>query len=347
MEEAKSDNRDNKLEANLQTEVTQLILMLPDLLSILFGKKLSPDVRQQLSDFTKMALPQTTEFLGELAAIQTIENKPSQFIALYKAADVFLRSVITDVPSDKLALDYLIENLEARTTLPPAGYLAETSYVEYRRLLSELAQEVCSKTPRPKVHEYLDSVYSAHDDMLSVGQSFVIKLPNQYKALTKVRKHFTRKAAEQYIAIYGELAGQFEKGIAIVVGLIELLQNHSPKYLSIRKRRLATNLKKVEQSSCSILASNFDRSMRNAMMHGTRFFNPVKNSVQFYGPGKKRAWELTYREIARKTKELSALVLALHQLPTILAIEQLRSFKGFVRRLEGQEPNFDSPTESR
>lgn len=338
MEEAKSDNHDNELEANLQTEVKQFLLILPDVLSKLFVKKLSPDVFQQLSDFAKMALPKTTKFMGELETIQTIESKPSRFIALYKAADAFLRSFLPDVPADKSALDYLIEDLQGRIALTPAGYLVETSYVEYRRLLSKLAQEVCSKTPAPKVHEYLDSVYSVHDDMLSVGQSFVIKLPSQHKALAKVRRRFTRRAAENHITIYGELAGYFEKGIAIVAGLIELLHDHSQKYLSIRRRGLATNLKTVEQSIYSILASNFDILMRNSIAHKSYIFNPTQNTVQFPDPVSNRTCELAYREIATKTKELSALVLALNQLTLILAVEQLRSFKGFVRRLEEQEP---------
>jgi len=346
VEEAKSNNRDKKLEADSQIEAEQLLLVLPNLLSILFGKTISPDVRQMISNFTEMALPKTTAFFGEVEEIKTTEDKPRQFIALNKVSSVFIRSIIPDVPEDKSALDYLIENLEPKTTVPPAGYLAETSYIEYRRLLSEIAQEVCSKITFTKTQEYLDSVYSAHEDILSTGQSVVTKLPIQHKVLNKARMRFTKKATESHIKIYDELAGQFEKGVAIVAGLLELLHGQSPEYLNIRKRGLANNLKKVEQSGYSILASNFDKLIRNAIAHKSYVFNPTKKTVQFSDSLSGHTRELTYREIAAITKELSALVLALNQLPTIISIEQLRDFKEMARRLEEQEPNFNGLTES-
>jgi len=318
----------NVPEIDWEATFSQLVEAMPGVLSVLLGKKLSPGILSQLSEIEK-SIPESLASLRELKSLQAIKDKSVRNAELSRVADKFLKSIISDIHPDKLGIDYLIERLEAQA-VPPAmlGYLVETSYLASAKTLDDLIESIYSAGLARKLDEFLESFdKDSRQAILAVGQLIAIKLPRSYKLLAKPRTRHTRKAAQDYISIYGDLTGLLEKGLPLVVGLVELLQGKKPSYSEIAKRTLAKNIKVVRVSSYSNLGPNFDvRLIRNAIAHKSFYLDPVNRKVKFDDPISGQTKELSYRELARQTKELSALVLILHQVRFKLLLAQLRNF---------------------
>lgn len=308
----------------------QLMKIMPDTFSTLFGKVIPSSLNQQLLDMEKEFTPVLTGLQNELNALQKAGNSPSPKYFYYQLLDPLLKSIAKDIPRDCLAIDYIIDYLTPKKDLPEDSYLLETSYLKYMDAINEVSKEVVSNVNMLEIDAYLDLVFSYQNDVMTVGQSLINDFPKYYKVLSKPRKYFTKKQAEHDIALYDNLASQYEKGIAVLVGIIELISGNKREYLKIRRRRLANNLKTVGSSKYSLLATGFDKSIRNALAHGSKFINPLKKTVKFYDPIENYSSELTYKEVREKAKELSALTIAIYRLPVIIKVEELRKFKEMI-----------------
>jgi hypothetical protein len=135
---------------------------------------------------------------------------------------------------------------------------------------------------------------------------------------------------EKCISIYDELAGVYEKEIAFILGLIKLSQGKTPKYSIIRKKPLAIKVKYLKASDYEILAGDFDVFIRNAKAHKTYLVNISKRRIEFYPlSGKGQPQIVTYREMAKKTTDLSALVVVMSQIRGMCLIEFLRKLENY------------------
>lgn len=314
-----SEGDDNDLGA----AIVQLMTALPNVLSTLLGKPISRELRAQIADITKNVAPvaaRVRELRSRLSAIPPPGGEASDLRTVRSTFDQLLKSLVPDIPRDTLAIDYLIEHLDQRTPLPSGSYLIETSYLKYVDAISQVARKVAFERSFAEVDGYLKSVFAYLDDVMSVGQSLVAKFPRQYAELSRPRRRFTEKQAERDIGTYAELAGQFEKGIAVLVGVIELSEGCQPDYVRIRKKRLASNMKTVQNTPYCVLTVGFDTSVRNAIAHKSLHLIPLKRTVRFYDPISEFASDLTYEQVHRKTRELSALAVAIHGLPMAIKV---------------------------
>jgi hypothetical protein len=340
----KQDSIDkNRMEVFSPENILQVASRLPELLSMIFSRRLSPSMSHEINAFLqqfKQKFPRVSEALSDL---QRAKSKPERNLAWYRLIDVLVESFMPDIPVGVNAFATFIRRLDALADLPvDLGHLKTTSYMDCRQVLLGLARKAYTSGLASKTQKYLGTVDNYPEDMLAICQSLTTKSLRDYKLLANPRKRYTKKMTEHCLDFYSEFAGQFEKGISIVAGLIEIQQGLDPNYIQIRKRGLRTNVKVVQNSSCAILANCLDVQMRNAIAHRSFIFNPIRRMVEFNDRGKR--FTSGYREINRKTLELSAASLALNQLRFMLTIEQLRSFKDALSNSQSVEPiaNTDS-----
>lgn len=160
-------------------------------------------------------------------------------------------------------------------------------------------------------------------DAYTLIQATFQRLVNYYEFLEKDFQVIRKKEIDEYLRIYDELSGHYEKLIALVVVLLEiLLTNTVPRYADVRKRRLYENMRCVEKHGWRIFTLGFNRNIRNAIAHKTCNVDLVKETVDFYDVHK--TFTMTFQEVQRETRELSALVLILpHVLISIFCLAVL------------------------
>jgi hypothetical protein len=317
----------------MEESLEQLGNLLPSILSKLLGRRIPNGIADKISEIRNM-IPEISELLGKYPGIEN-SNKSEQLLAISNLLNDLVRIVVPDMPTDKTGIEYIAEFLDTRKPLPDGSYLIETAYIKYTDAVSDIAYEIVSTNSWKEIQAYLDSVFNYHDDVMSGGQMLMINFPLIHKELQKGRKYFTKKQAQNDIEIYDKLAGQFEKCIAVAAGIINIINGQVADYPRIRQRKLASNLDKVAKSKYSILTAGFEKIMRNALAHKTCFVNPLDRNVRFYDPISNESLTLSYKEIHKKTKELSALVIVLYRLPQMIQVEMLRKFDNSIKCLKG------------
>lgn len=326
MEQKNSKAENDITEIDFRNALIQLTEILPSVFSKMFARKISPKAFSQLPQLGEIASENVGGFLEVMREFQTTQDKSKLISELRIRTDTLVRSVLPNAPNDKPGIDYLIEQLEGYAgPLANLGYFEETSYIDYRESLLELTRDIYLEKLCKELKTYKDTADSSSDDVFAIAQIFVTRFPSSFKLLDKPRKRFTIKTARDCISIYEDLSGQFEKNIAFVTGLIELLDGNVVSYPEIRRRGLAKNIGRVRESKYSILVSGFDKLIRNAIAHKSYVFNPNDNTVEFHDKMANIRSEISYKELVKKTKELSALVFALNELRSILVIHELRS----------------------
>ena len=334
-------------EANLQKEIEEILKQLPDLLfkhslpflSKLYGKRIrikaDTELKEELSDKIYGLLP----LIREVESISIQENQAVALSQLMEVMDRLMRSMITDIPDDQHGLDWLLERLQ-ELTAPPSdvAYLRETSYGKCREALFALAYTV-EIQQGDKLKGFLEEVDKDAEDLFAMMQMLTTQLASSYKSLGERRKRLAQSVMRKYIGIYGDLSGYFEKSIRVIVGLLEILEGKEPNYLEIKQNQkqygLAGNAEKVKGSKYSPLVAGFDIVIRRAVAHKSYYFDPIESRVEFHDL-KGRTVKLTYQEFATKTREFSALVLALRQFRLILVFTELSLFKQTVQQVAGK-----------
>lgn len=247
----------------------------------------------------------------------------------YLVTDTIARPVLTEVPKSVHVMDYLFQVCEemegARFDFP---YLKDTRYFQYLRGLKRLFKKLNEKNKiENKLWVVLDEFRYSKDAYTLVQATFQ-RLMNYYKFLGKNFKVIKKKEIDQYLKIYDELSGHYEKLIALVVVSLEILLTNSPSgYEDVRKRRLYENMRFVEKHRWRIFTLGFNRNIRNAIAHKTHEVDLIKETVDFYDVEK--SFTLTFKGVQKETRELSALLLILpHMLissfcVTILSIRDM------------------------
>jgi hypothetical protein len=311
----------------LGTIPPQLPDILPSILSTLLGKPIAPNSKRQVGEGANNLLEMLMRVAPRLLELDKVQNRTEQKRAFLDVIEIGFRPYVKDIPQDQSVLDFIIAFLDPRKPLPQGSYLLETSYKKYMATVRKLATETVLKVPFDIYKQFLDSAFGATEDILSVGQTVMKKFPKMHKEFCYHRKRFTQKQAERDNEYYGQLAGHFEKCISTVAGVIKLIEGQTATYKSMRRRGLTSNLRTVDESDYSFLTTGFNKNIRNALAHRQWMYEPEKYAVSYYDPINEFSAEYTYREVSEKTKELSALVIALHQLSLLIYVETLVKFK--------------------
>ena len=322
---------DNKLPSRPKSEeVAQLLAGLPSVLSVVLGKELPSELLSVISSI-QSKLPEALHFINETNKTNGMPDTVSRNAALRNEIDIFVRSLASDLPEGKSGLENLIGRLEEHAAYPHSlGFLADTHYAMEEERLEGLVNSVFAGGLNMAI--YLDSVDNSDPNgMMAASQLMSTKLTRNLKAIAKSRERYTRKVAKDCISVYGDLAGLLEKGLPLVVGLVELLNGKDADYLGIATRSLTANIKVVRASPYRVLAPDFDAALlRNAIAHKSYYFKPMKRKLKFVDQISGRSKELGYREFFVQTKELCSLTLVVHQLRFKLMLAQLRNIQKLI-----------------
>lgn len=229
----------------------------------------------------------------------------------YSVTDALFKPVISDIPKKVHAMEYLFQVCEEllrdfRFDFP---YLEDAGYIAYlqglEKLMSELKREHKINKSWEIMKEFKDS-----KDFYLILQATLQRVIKYYEFLARDFSRIKKKQLDKYLEIYLELSGLYEKFIALIAVLIQLSRtNTKPKYEVARRRGLFPNIHYVMKSDWKIFESGFNRNIRNSIAHKTCEIDILKETVNFID--RKKAFKLTFREVQKETRKLSALLLVL------------------------------------
>jgi hypothetical protein len=228
----------------------------------------------------------------------------------YLLTDIMLKAT-PGFPRNVHAMDHLFQLSKELLKDSRLGwpYLKGTRYSEYLQELERLMDALKRGNRIDKTWGVLTEFRGSKDFFLLL-QATLQRLIEYYHFLEEDLSPIEKKQVDRYMDIYAELAGHYEKFIALMATLIQLLEtNANPKYAVSRSRRLSQNMRYVENSGWGVFLSGFNRNMRNAIAHKTFSVNVVNQTVEFID--RKKVSLLTYSEVQKETRELSALLLML------------------------------------
>lgn len=289
-------------------------------------KKLKKEVEQEIgtkivdaiASAYQMALKLQEEYQEKQLEAESLKKK------LYLLTDTIGRPALTEVPKNVHVMDYLFQVCEElkdfRLNFP---YRKDTRYFQYLRGLKRLFKKLNEKN---KIGNKLWTIFDEFRysrDAYTLVQATFQRLMNYYKFLGKDFQVIRKKEIDEYLRIYDELSGHYEKLIALVVVLLEILLTSAvPKYADVRRRRLYENMRFVEKHGWKIFTLGFNRNIRNAIAHRTYKVDLMKETVDFYDV--KKTFTLNFKEVQKETRELSALLLILpHVLISIFCLSVL------------------------
>ena len=268
-------------------------------------QEIGTKIEDAIASAYQIALQLQEEYQEKKLEAESLKEK------LYLMMDTIGRPVLTEVPKNVHVLDYLFQVCEemedARFDFP---YLKDTRYFLYMRGLKRLFKKL---NKRNRIGNKLWAIFDEFRysrDAYTLVQATFQRLMKYYKFLGKDFQVIRKKEIDEYLRIYDELSGHYEKLIALLVILLEiLLTNTVPKYADVRKRRLHENMCFVEKHGWRIFTLGFNRNIRNAMAHKTCNVDLVKETVDFYDV--RKTFTMTFQEVQKETRELSALLLIL------------------------------------
>jgi len=232
----------------------------------------------------------------------------------YSVTDAVFKSIVTDIPKDVHAMDYFFKIFEdlLKDFHFDMPYLEDTRYDEYLSTLEELMAELKKKNQLGKAFDILKEFKNSKDAYIVV-QVTLQKLIKYYEFLRRDFSVIGKKQVDRYLEIYEELSGVYEKLISFIRTLVHLLKNaYRTIYETVRRKGLYYNIQYIKKTRWRLFTYGFDRNIRNAIAHKTCKVDILKERIDFID--RKRTVTLTFIEVQKKTRELSALLLILPHL---------------------------------
>jgi hypothetical protein len=229
----------------------------------------------------------------------------------YSLTDSFFKSSnIVSIPENVHAFDFFFQICKElqREFRFETGYVKFTNYnlylLDIEKLVANLKRD---KVGLPKAWAVL-MTFLGSDDFYFIVQTTLQKLGYYYAFLGIDALQVDKEAIDSYLEIYLELAGIYEKIISLISTLIQMTE--MPNISSYdRKRNLFQILFHVEKTGYKNIVDGFDRNIRNSLAHRAFKVNIIDNKVEFVD--RKKKLTLSYNEVQKRTRELSALLLIL------------------------------------
>lgn len=334
-------------EKEISNNIIAIIEQLPGLLSkvslgeleLQFTEKDKKEMRKQLPE----KLSKCMHIVKQIEAIQ-IETNPDKekILRSYQLINELFH-LTNAIPPEQYWLDFLIDKLEPVLTIPTdLSYLQNTKYLGHISAMNKLGLKLYQKGKYPVVKSFFSNISITEDEFI-IFQDFFNCTIDHYRNLQKGQQYISklwtlllsanRRAVNtsqinKHIEIYFDLSGHYEKYLRILVGILEILDDKTPDFSNIKKRRLSNNHESVGKK-CKRLTEDFNVHIRNSIAHRTFILDQASESIEFNDI--KDKIQISYSDFSNKVKELSALVLALFLMEDII---KLNIFLNFKKRLE-------------
>jgi hypothetical protein len=254
----------------------------------------------------------------------------------YLITDTLFKSLKTDVPENMHAIDYLFQICkELKDFRFNFRYLKKTNYTLYLQDLEKLMVELEREHKISESWRVLED-FKSSKDFYPLLQATFQRVIKYYEFLAQNFPKIKKKQLDKYLEIYEGLSAIYEKFASLIVVLLQLLQTkNGQKYEAVRKRGLFRNLSHIEKSGWKLFISGFNRNIRNATVHKTYKVDIVKEIVEFIDRDKTDV--LTFKEVQKETRELSALVLILPHVFILVFCMAILSMKEMLDSFPKQE----------
>ncbi|MFA5056384.1 MAG: hypothetical protein WC562_09515 [Dehalococcoidia bacterium] len=289
---------------SVKTLLEEFVASLENVFARRFTKAERVEIEAQLNALQLSSIIKYAQRVEEL-------KTSGDIVQFAKVSNEFMKELIPGIPSNVSGLEHIQKTLFKPTSIKLA-YVRESRYSEYLETISKVINDEISSKPN-EVRSYLFSVDKVEIDNLAWIQSLTVELHGIIKNLSTDRKRFSRQLATRCISDYSKMSGLYERLIVFVAGFVSIKSPSPTEYIKFRKQSLAKNIDIVRNSRLDILIQDFDKLIRNSIVHKSYKFNPNTGVVDFVDPISGDAESLSYQALFKKTRDLSCLLLVLCQ----------------------------------
>ena len=183
------------------------------------------------------------------------------------------------------------------------------SHTDYRKVAADLdyLTSAAFAVNAAATDKLLNEFWSSQDGAVVVRTPYTI-VARRCAYLANAKRKLDRRLIERLVETYRELSGLYEKGIRVVIGIMEVLQGKEVVYEQLVKKPLAWNVSQVSETY-PWLTKDFDVAIRNSIAHTTYVVQYSSKMVTF--TDNKASVTLTFRDLFRRCRLLSSLVVGL------------------------------------
>lgn len=291
--------------------------------------KLKEEVEREVGQEIEEGMANAYQIMLKLAKKYQLKEleRDSLKEQFYSITDAVLKPLLPDIPKNVHAMDYFFEIMDDlhRDFRFITTYLVDTKYFEYLRVLEELIADLKKKNKLGRAFDILKEFKNSNDAYILV-QVTLQKLIKDYEYLQCEISVIKKKHMDKYLEIYEELSGVYEKLVSLIRTLIHLLNDHHPpRYETVRKKGLNFNIQYIKKTGWGKFSYGFNRNMRNSIVHKTYKVDILKEKIEFID--RTKTITLTFQEIQKKTRELSALILLFPHVFISIFCAGIASFK--------------------
>jgi hypothetical protein len=199
-------------------------------------------------------------------------------------------------------------------------YLEQAGYANYIEVVGNLIEDAIARTKHGEVLKLLTE-YKMHPDIIAVGQFSSIEMASHYKYLDRRVERINREGIVQYLNIYRELCGIYEKDIVFAYCLCQLKERGiRPTYSEAHptkrhyQERIEFVISRIKQ-----LGNPYDSFLRNADAHVNIVTKTTDQNIIAYSLSDGVEKSYRYSDVVALTREMSALILAFRLIPAILS----------------------------
>ena len=271
--------------------------------------------------------------IEDIDSLRISEKRKAQ--KAYEILNKFGHIALPEIPEDQDYFEWNIEESEKKLRQPPESMsINKSNYFFYLKLIKNLMNKVFENFPNFSMEFFVG--FLTDEDKLITTQSLISRLHKHYNYLEKKRKRITKKHVEKLIQTFDDFAGQYEKYLNLIYGLVMILDKETEvRYPRIKTVPTHKKLEYLESKSRHALdflplVSSYNKTLRNAIAHKSYLYNPISKEIWFVGRRKKIP--LSYLDFENEVKNLGTLVLALSKFSTIMIMLSARGFQVFIRR---------------
>ena len=277
---------------NLVAVLPQAIEKLTSELSLWTGKKVEylPEQAQleSLENIIREALPISVR----LEELKKQPLTPASADEICQLINRYFRLIVPSIPKRKNPIEHLTGKLAQMVAQPKDISLPSGLDYEKKHLgLQQFAHELVGTADRTALDAFLDEMYEDHQLVPQFQKAFnKMPLPIEFrKPLVKV----TRGSVEKLKLALRSITADWEALLNLVYGLSLVEQNKQTKWTDIRKVSLGNKVKRLATDyRLNSLTKQEWVTARNALDHGSVFYDSNKDSIEFPDIKRKISWSV-------------------------------------------------------
>lgn len=204
-----------------------------------------------------------------------------------------IRLSVPRIPRNKEPIEYLVQQVKRQAEIPsslvlPKGLDYNIKHLQLQNFISELISSVDNS----QIDAFLQATFT--ERQLVTQSQRIFGKPLLPKELSRIPSKISPRTVEGLKLALRDVTANWETLINLVYGFYLLKQGQQPTWASIRREHLRNKVTALCQDyRLTPLMKQEWVTVRNSLDHGSAFFNPHKESIEFPNRTRGISWSIS------------------------------------------------------